>query len=136
MKKIFTLIAAALLTLGAQADDVKYLTFKTADGSTKSLSIAEGLTIRFADGKIVASAAGEEFTADLGDMISMWFDVTPTAIGNIINDELAEGTTVRVYNMEGRLVKSYQHAAGVSAELPAGTYVISAGTKVAKVLVK
>lgn len=136
MKKILSLIAAAVLTLGAQADDVKYLTFKTADGATKSLSIADGLTIRFADGKIVANAAGEEFSADLGDMISMWFDVVPTAIGSILNDDLEEGTTIRVYGMDGRLVKSYQHAAGVSADLPAGTYVISAGKKVAKVLVK
>ena len=48
MKKILSLIAAAVITLGAQADDVKYLTFKTADGATKSLSIADGLTIRFA----------------------------------------------------------------------------------------
>lgn len=136
MKKILTLAAAAFLALGASADDVKYMTFKTADGTTQSLALADGIKITFNDGKIVATAGENTFTADIADMISMWFDVVPTSIDNILNDDLAAGTPVRVYGMDGRLVKTYQHAAGVQAELPAGTYVISAGKKVAKVLVK
>lgn len=136
MKKILSLAVVAFMALGAQADDVKYLNFKTADGVEKSLPLEGGITITFNDGKIQAVAGEQTFTADLADMISMWFDVVPTAIDNILNDDLAEGTTVRVYGMDGRLVKTYQHATGVLADLPAGTYVISAGKKVAKVLVK
>lgn len=136
MKKILSFAAAAFLALGAQADDVKYMTFKTADGTTRSLALADGIKITFNDGKIVATAGENTFSADIADMISMWFDVVPTAIDNILNDDLEAGTTVRVYGMDGRLVKTYQHAAGVQADLPAGTYVISAGKKVAKVLVR
>lgn len=136
MKKLLSLAVAAVLALGAQAEDVKYMTFKTADGVTHSLALADGIKITFNDGKIQATAGEDIFSADIADMISMWFEVVPTAIENILNDDLAEGTTVRVYGMDGRIVKTYQHAAGVQTELPAGTYVISAGKKIAKVLVK
>lgn len=136
MKKFFTLLATLTLTLAAQAEDVKYLTFKTADGIERSLPLADGLTIRFADGRLVATAGDETFTADIADMLSMWFDVEPTAIENVINDDLAEGSTVRVYGMDGRLVKSYVHSAGTKAELPTGTYIIATGKQVAKVIVK
>lgn len=136
MKKLIALFAATTLALAAQAEDVKYITLKTADGVERSLPLAEGLTIRFADGKLVATAGDESFTADIADMLSMWFDVEPTAIDLVINDDLAEGSTVRVYGMDGRLVKSYVHTAGAQADLPAGTYIIATGKQVAKVLVK
>lgn len=136
MKKIFALALAATLAMGAYADNVKYLKFRTTDGTEKSLPIAGGITITFADGEIIAMAGDEMFVANIADMISMWFDVTPTSIDTFLADDIADGTTVRVYSMEGRLVSTYRHTTGATPDLPAGTYVINAGKKVAKVLVK
>ena len=58
MKKFLSLAVTALLALSAQADDIKYLNFRTLDGQETSLPIENGLTITFQDGKIVGQAVG------------------------------------------------------------------------------
>lgn len=138
MKKLYLLALAACLATGAQADNVKYLTFKLADGTEKSLPLGSNLSITFANGELMAYSYDDSssFRAKLSDMESMWFAVEPSAIETILTDDLAAGTPISVYGMDGRLVKSCQHVKGAQPELPAGTYIISAGKKTAKIVVK
>lgn len=136
MKKILSLAAAAIIALGAQAEDVKYLNFRTLDGQEASLSIAEGLTITFQDGKIVARAADSIFQTELSNMQDMYFSFQITDIKSISTDEIPEGAIVRIYTTDGRMVQSYQHTQGAQPQLPAGLYMIQAGGKTTKTLVK
>lgn len=136
MKKILSLATAAIIALGAQAEDVKYLNFRTLDGQEASLSIAEGLTITFQDGKIVARAADSIFQTELSNMQDMYFSYQITDIKSITTDEIPEGAIVRIYTTDGRMVQSYQHTQGAQPQLPAGLYMIQAGGKTTKTLVK
>lgn len=136
MKKIYTLAIAALLGLGAQADDVKSLTFRTIDGQETSLSIENGLTITFEAGKLVARAEDSIFQADLSQMQDMYFSQLAVGIKTITTDEIPAGTLVRVYTTDGRMVQSYEQTAGAQPSLPAGLYMIQAGGKTVKTVVK
>lgn len=136
MKKLLSLAAVALMALGAQADDVKYLNFRTIDGKETSVSIENGLTITFENGKIIAKADGTIFQADLSEMQDMYFGATLVGIQNIASDAIPAGTLVRVYTTDGRMVQSYEQTAGAQPALPAGLYMIQAGGKTTKTLVK
>lgn len=136
MKKIFTLAITALLAIGAQADNVKYLNFRTLDGQETSLPIANGLTITFEDGKIIAKADGSIFQAELSNMQDMYFGATVVSVPGISADAIPAGTLVRVYTTDGRMVQSYEQTEGAQPQLPAGLYMIQAGGKTTKTLVK
>lgn len=136
MKKILSLAVAAILALGAQADNVKSLTFRTLDGQETNLSIADGLTITFEDGKIIARAADSIFQTELSNMQDMFFSELVTGIKTISPDDIPEGAIVRIFTTDGRMVQSYQHAAGAQPQLPAGLYMIQAAGKTTKTLVK
>lgn len=136
MKKILSLAAAAIIALGAQADDIKSLTFRTIDGQETSLSIANGLTIKFENGELVARAEDSIFQVPLSQMQDMYFSHVTVGIQGITADEIPEGAIVRIYTTDGRMVQSYQHADGAQPQLPAGLYMIKAGGKTTKTLVK
>lgn len=136
MKKIFSLAVAAVLAIGAYADEVKSLTFRTLDGQETCLSLADGLTITFENGKLIARAAESIFQADLSQMQDMYFSFDTVGIKGITTDELPAGTLVRIYTTDGRMVQSYQHVEGAQSALPAGLYMIQAGGKTTKTLVK
>lgn len=136
MKKILSLAFVASLAIGAQAEDVKALTFRTIDGQETSLSIENGLTITFEDGKLVARAEGSIFQADLSQMQDMYFSQTAVGIKTITTDEIPAGTLVRVYTTDGRMVQSYEQTQGAQPSLPAGLYMIQAGGKTVKTVVK
>lgn len=136
MKKILTLAVTALMALGAQADNVKFLNFRTLDGQETSLPIANGLTITFEDGKIIAKAEGSIFQTELSNMQDMYFGATVVSIPSISADAIPAGTLVRVYTTDGRMVQSYEQTEGAQPQLPAGLYMIQAGGKTTKTLVK
>ena len=136
MKKILSLAAVALMALGAQADDLNSLTFRTLDGQETSLSIANGLTITFQDGELIARAEDSIFQVPLSQMQDMYFSRTLVGIKGIAADEIPAGTIVRVYTTDGRMVQSYEQADGAQPALPAGIYMIKAGGKTTKTLVK
>lgn len=136
MKKIFTLAIATVMGIGAYADDVKALTFRTIDGQETSLSIADGLTITFQDGKIIARAAESIFQTELSQMQDMYFSQLAVGIKSISSADIPAGTIVRVYTTDGRMVQSYQQAEGSLPSLPAGLYMIQAGGKTTKTIVK
>lgn len=124
------------MALGTQAEDVKYLNFRTLDGKETSLSIENGLTITFEDGKIVAKADGTIFQTELSNMQDMYFGATVVGIQSIASDAIPAGTIVRVYTTDGRMVQSYEQTAGAQPALPAGLYMIQADGKTTKTLVK
>lgn len=136
MKKLLSLAAVALMALGAQAEDVKYLNFRTIDGQEQSLSIENGLTITFQDGKLIANANGTIFQAELSNMQDMYFGATVVGIPSINADAIPADTIVRVYTTDGRMVQSYEQTAGAQPALPAGLYMIQAGGKTTKTIVK
>lgn len=136
MKKIFSLAVAAVLSIGVYADDVRALTFRTLSGEETSLSVAEGLTITFVDGQLVARAGDSIFQVPLSDMQDMYFTFMPVSIKNISTDEIPAGTIVRVYTTDGRMVQSYEQSNGAQPALPAGLYMINAGGKTTKTIVK
>ena len=136
MKKILSLAAAAIMAFGAQADEVKSLTFRTLDGQETSLSIANGLTIKFENGELIARAEDSIFQVPLSQMQDMYFSRLAVGIKDLNADEIPEGTIVRVYTTDGRMVQSYQQADGAQPQLPAGLYMIKAGGKTTKTLVK
>lgn len=136
MKKILTLAVAAVLGTAAYADEVKSLTFRTLSGEETSLSIAEGLTITFQNGQLVAHAGNSIFQAALTDMQDMYFSFMPVGVKSISSDAIPAGTLVRVYTTDGRMVQSYEQSAGAQPSLPAGLYMIQAAGKTTKTLVK
>lgn len=136
MKKIFSLAVAAVLSIGAYADDVRTLTFRTLSGEETSLSVAEGLTITFVDGQLVARTGDSIFQVALSDMQDMYFSFMPVGIKSISSDEIPVGTLVRVYTTDGRMVQSYEQSNGAQPSLPAGLYMINAGGKTTKTIVK
>ena len=136
MKKLLSLAAVALMALGAQAEDIKYLNFRTLDGQEHGLSIENGLTITFENGKLIANANGTIFQAELSNMQDMYFGATLVGIPSISADAIPAGTLVRVYTTDGRMVQSYEQTAGAQPALPAGLYMIQADGKTTKTLVK
>lgn len=136
MKKLLSLAAAAIISLGACAEDITSLTFRTLDGQETNLSIANGLTITFEDGQLIARADDSIFQVPLSQMQDMYFSNTPVGLKGITSDEIPVGTIVRVYTTDGRMVQSYEQSEGAQPQLPAGLYMIKAGAKTTKTLVK
>lgn len=136
MKKLLSLAAVALMALGAQAEDIKYLNFRTLDGQEHGLPIENGLTITFENGKLIANANGTIFQAELSNMQDMYFGATLVGIPCISADAIPAGTLVRVYTTDGRMVQSYEQTEGAQPTLPAGLYMIQADGKTTKTLVK
>ena len=125
MKKLFMLLAVAIGTLTAQAenDDYPYLTFETADGAKTSISTAS-LTINIQDGKLKAGSM-ELTIADLSKMYFSTSDET-TGIKEVNTTTLDE--TADIYDLLGRKVTKDQMRRGI--------YVVKTKSGIRKVRVK
>ena len=125
MKKLFMLLAVAIGTLTAQAenDDYPYLTFETADGAKISISTAS-LTINIQDGKLMVGSM-ELTLADLSKMYFSTSDET-TGIKEVNTTTLDE--TADIYDLLGRKVTKDQMRRGI--------YVVKTKSGIRKVRVK
>ena len=125
MKKLFMLLAVAIGTLTAQAenDDYPYLTFETADGAKISISTAS-LTINIQDGKLKAGSM-ELTIADLSKMYFSTSDET-TDIKEVNTTTLDESADI--YDLLGRKVTKDQMRRGI--------YVVKTKSGIRKVRVK
>ena len=125
MKKLFMLLAVAIGTLTAQAenDDYPYLTFETADGAKISISTAS-LTINIQDGKLMAGSM-ELTLADLSKMYFSTSDET-TDIKEVNTTTLDESADI--YDLLGRKVTKDQMRRGI--------YVVKTKSGIRKVRVK
>lgn len=100
-KKIFA-IALCGGALAAHADGGQFLTFRLADGTEYSLSVAQGLKMTFAGGRLEAEGGGQSRSFELAALQSMRFADAPTGIA-----QTEAGTApVACYDMAGRRVSA------------------------------
>ena len=149
MKRILLLLMC-LPAFAAQAQDYGYLTFRTADGTERSIAAAE-LKITFADGKMLAVAGTETLDMALSDLASMFFASERTGIDRVgagdaaaLDWRLDEGslhaaaadgdTMIRLYDASGKAVASGRGA--LSLKLDKGIYVMKAAGQTIKVLAR
>jgi hypothetical protein len=88
---IFSLLFVGCAAAGV-AQNVDYLTFRTADGTEQSLAI-DGLKITFAEGKLVATNAVGTVSYDLATLSYMFFAAQPTALETLAAGQ--QGAQVR-----------------------------------------
>ena len=148
---ILSLLFVGCAAVGA-AQNVDYLTFRTADGTEQSLSV-DGLKITFAEGKLVARNAVATVSYDLATLSSMFFAAQPTALeglvaqqqgaqvrGGLLYVNAPAGTQVLLYAIDGRLlaadVKQSSAEEQVGARLSAGTYIVKVGNQSYKLLAR
>lgn len=153
MKRLFILMAvlsAVCVQAGAQSLD--YITFRSADGTERSVSI-DGLRITFADGQLSATNNEESFSTPLSALSTMFFAEAPTAIRAVAtadahlsysNGQLSvsapQGEIVSVYGADGRLVLQHvKHADGeerIPLSVLRGVYVIKMNGETTKLMVR
>ncbi|MCR4604295.1 MAG: Ig-like domain-containing protein [Prevotella sp.] len=75
MKKLLLLTMVLAGTLGAMAYDYPYLTFKSSDGTMKSVSV-ESLVMTFSNGQLVAASSSANDAFVLADLSKMYFSQT------------------------------------------------------------
>jgi hypothetical protein len=148
---IFSLLFVGCAAAGV-AQNVDYLTFRTADGTEQSLAI-DGLKITFAEGKLVATNAVETVSYDLATLSSMFFAAQPTALetlaagqqgarvrGGLLYVNAPAATQVQLYAIDGRLlaadVKQTSVEEQIGARLSAGTYIVKVGNQSYKLLAR
>ena len=96
MKKKTLMVCVALwgLLQSAWCYDFPYLTFETADGTTKSLSV-ESLFITFENGQLLATNVDGNKILSLTDLTKMYFSDGATAlVGDVNMDGLVNITDV------------------------------------------
>lgn len=96
MKKKILMAFVALwgVLQGAWSYDYPYLTFQSADGTTKSLSV-ESLFITFENGQLLATNVDGDEVLTLTDLTKMYFsDGTTALVGDVNRDGLVNITDV------------------------------------------
>lgn len=148
---IFSLLFVGCAAAGV-AQNVDYLTFRTADGTEQSLAI-DGLKITFAEGKLVATNTVETVSYDLATLSYMFFAAQPTALetlaagqqgaqvrGGLLYVNAPAATQVQLYAIDGRLlaadVKQTSAEEQIGARLSAGTYIVKVGNQSYKLLAR
>ena len=133
-KRFITLCMAAILSLGAWADEYPYLVFENSDGSTKVVSV-ENLKIVFSDGNLVATSDKGGASIPLSTLAKMYFSATSTLEGiNSIDMRMAEEGYV--YNLQGVRVAKAPKEGNRLYDLPNGVYIIYRNGKTEKTVVK
>ena len=113
MKKTILTLMAAVAASAAQADDqdYPYLAFETSDGTVQTVSVA-ALTIRIADGSLVATNGEGSQTFALKDLSKMYFSAEgTTAIEGI--ETAASSDDAEIYDLQGHQVTKDQMRKGV-----------------------
>ena len=126
MKKTLLLLASLAFAAVASADAVKYLTFRTANGTEQSLPVAGGVDITFNDGEIVATAPGTVFRASLTDIRDMWFSYEASSIEAVLTDCASSGNRVEIFVWGD----------STAPVLPSGFYLVRTGGRTQKVFIK
>ncbi len=138
--KSLLLLFLLMPALSMMAQSWDYITFRTADGTERSMT-AVGTTITFKDGKIVAANGSDTISWNLADLSSMFFSAQATGIKSaqtqpiavaIVNGQLQvtapTGSRVSVYTADGRLASGNN--------LTKGLYIVRVNQQTFKVLAK
>ena len=135
-KLLFLLLAAASLT--AMADgEYQYMVFKQLDGQTHAFTPV-GTSITITDGMMTALNGSQKLTLNFGELKHISFSDSPTGLQEL--KKVEDGTVVRIYNLEGVLLKTYQKGQfdenRLNNQLPAGIYIVKAGGKAHKIRIQ
>ncbi|MBQ9649509.1 MAG: hypothetical protein IJV25_03715 [Prevotella sp.] len=128
MKKTILTLMMVIAAVTAQADDYDYpyLTFETTDGTVQTISVIS-LTIKIADGNLVATNGEGTQTFSLKDLSKMYFSSEgTTAIHSIDNGQLTMDS--EVYDLQGHRVTKDQMRRGV--------YIVKSKERTYKMIVK
>ena len=128
MKKTILTLMMVIAAVTAQADDYDYpyLTFETTDGTVQTISVIS-LTIKIADGNLVATNGEGSQTFSLKDLSKMYFSSEgTTAIHSIDNGQLTMDS--EVYDLQGHRVTKDQMRRGV--------YIVKSKERTYKMIVK
>lgn len=133
MKKTLFLFMALATSVAGHAYDYPYLTFVSADGTTRSFAV-ESLTMNVAEKSLAVKNSAEEASLTLADLQKMYFSSEATAI----TQAAANGTrgTVDVFSIEGMRIGSFTSVAEARNALSSGIYVIKTNNKTQKIAVK
>ncbi len=121
---------AALLFMAASAFSARatdgvscsWLGISLNDGTAMMLK-AEGLTIRFAAGSLVATdAAGLDYSCPLAEVDALYFSDEDSGMGAL--PVASDGEKVTLWTVDGKPCGSYPSRAEAASALPGGIYVI------------
>lgn len=134
MKKILLTFFAALVissSLSASAATDDFVSFEDTNGQVKSIS-AQGLSITFSDGKLIAATGSESLEIPLASLGAIYFNET-NSLDVVICEDVSEAT---VYTSAGVQLGTYPTVDEAKANLPAGIYLIDTGSQTIKIVVK
>jgi len=134
MKKLFLILLLTTGTFVARAYDYPYLTLKTADGTTTSVSV-EDLKLTFDDGELVLTNSEGSVTLTLSELSTMCFAESTSDISTDIQS-LPVDEGVEVYTTGGVFVGRYESISEAKSTLRQGIYVMKTNTKSFKSVVK
>lgn len=123
-KNILMLALLASAALNASADNYNYLTVQKQDGTEQSFT-AQGLTITFANGNMVATQDGQTTTLALSELNKMFFSQEPTGIEDVSISEPAGEVSGAVYDLSGRKVTSAPASSSTPSLLKKGIYIVN-----------
>lgn len=123
-KNILMLALLASAALNASADNYNYLTVQKQDGTEQSFT-AQGLTITFANGNMVATQDGQTTTLALSELNKMFFSQEPTGIEDVSISEPAGEASGAVYDLSGRKVTSAPVSSSTPSLLKKGIYIVN-----------
>lgn len=131
MKKMLTMVSAALFALNTYAEQYPYLSFQTMDGTILSFATTD-LTMTVADGKLVIKNGNESGSISLESLSKMYFSSSPTAVSNIKGD--GESSSAKVYDISGMYLGTLGSAGLNDSQFTSGTYIIKENGKTKKVI--
>ena len=128
MKKTILTLLTVIAAATSQADDqdYPYLVFETTDGTAQTLSVTS-LTIRIADGSLVATNGDGTQTFSLSDLSKMYFSAEgATAIKGV--EAAVSLDDAEIYDLQGHQVTKDQMHKGV--------YIVKSKERTYKMIVK
>ncbi len=146
MRKFLLMMLLSLGISGVWAGDYDYLVLvsQPSGGATTLSSIASsGLTITFADGKIVLTPAeGEVKNLPIDELQMMYFSDTAEggeiSTPTLIQDALAEmeSQQVEVYGADGSFCGRFDNLNAAQSTLQRGVYLVRSNQRIVKIAVK
>ena len=110
---------AALTSTECLADEVRFLVVNGKDGTNTTFALSDNPKVSCKSGELTVTAGSRTFTLGLADVQNYQFAAESTGIENVIKDDgsvkmengcvvfsgLNAGSTVSVYQQDGRLIK-------------------------------
>lgn len=134
-KKTIILMLLAAAAVQAGAETYGYLTFETASGVQKSVSVTN-LTLSYADGRIATAGSGATLNFNVADLNRMFFSTTSAGIETAIVDVAAEEGPVQAFNVSGAQVGTFSTVASAKASLAPGIYVLKSKSRTLKTVIR